>query len=369
MSRFKWAPWVFSLALLSACSGTQYDPTTSAGQQAIIDGVNQSLSQSPPDCATAISIAQNGIDSASSNDGLRMAAASAYACDANLDFVDFVNNLVNDKGSLVGPGLWPKLASYFPSSPTPGADQVVEGAEFASDLLQSVLSPGALVSSANQLTDSKFAQYNPGSALASDRTIDANFYLVLTSMAAIGGLENRYASTTSPTFELGTSSTLASWDGADASAVDANGCSYASSIVNFADATGGVATQLTGSGGDTVQKLQGLYQTVIYAFCDAGCQNMDAATFISKYPIVAAGSGITVGAWKPSGAGCTTTCASCPTTLRDPGSCKQLATDPNSCAAAGIMNMIVNSPNFGWSTSCIKADGTIGTVGGGGSCS
>jgi hypothetical protein len=146
--------------------------------------------------------------------------------------------------------------------------------------------------------------------------------LFFVSMAAIGGIENRHGSPY-PNGKRGVA-TLP-WMAptsikATGTSTEADGCAYASAVVNYVDSLEGLASSTTGKIATTFQSLYTTFSSVIYQACDQGC------TVIC---------GIS-------------SCPTCPATLRNRSSCAGTATDPASCAAAGIANFMVNTPAVGW---------------------
>ena len=318
------ALWVALLA--QSCSAPSLDGSTAAGKQGVFDRVYQAINYG--DCATAVTAIEPLLNSSSTDNTVRMKAASAYACNARVNFFPLINNLVANSATLIGPGFWSKMAEFFPS--TAGSDYVMEGAILGLDVLKAVLVPGALVLPANQ---TNAGTYNPGSVFISDRTSDSNMYMIFVAMSAIGGIQSRYGSPNPVTF---VKTVDLPWT--TAATVDDDGCAYASSIIYFIDALGDSASLVSPSLSPTLTSISVTFQAAINAACDAGCQGSTPGVGVP--PILRAG------AWTPSGCALAA-CASCPTALRDRTRCTGLATDENSCAAAGIVNFI-NSSAIGW---------------------
>jgi hypothetical protein len=307
--------------LLQACGKPGYDGTTAQGQAAAIDAVNIALSSK--DCATAIAIIDPIYESANSNNDIRMARAAAYACVAGVNFFGLIGQIASNSSKLDGPEFWSLLTQLFPSSTAP-TDRVVEGAEGAADALMATLNAGLVLSPTNMFNALSF---NPDSAAYPDRTVQSNLFLVFSSMAWIGGMNNRFGQPVDPvTFHKGSN---LPWVTADAAGMSTDGCAYAAAVVNFVDSLSGISGSFTGSTAANFTKIQNAFQDGIYLACDLGCQNI-------PFP---GGS--------QSGCNPTTSCESCPITLRNRGSCTGAVNDANSCAAAGIINFM-NNPPTGW---------------------
>lgn len=313
--------------------GTPIPDTSSLdGRQQIIDQAEKALTTS--DCATALTLIKPLYDSPYSDNSVRMVTASAYACDANIDFFPLLGTLVTNAASLSSGGLWSLLSETFPS--VQGQDHVVEGALFAEDALQATLQSGVPVLTQNQTNP---GSYNVGSVYASDRTSDSNIYMLLVSMAAVGGLESRNGDPSASYHKQ------ASLPWATAATMTSDGCAYAAAILNLIDSIGAVGTALPTQEQTPFKNINTAFSTILTFACNVG---LNSTTGV--YPIPPSGTPANLGGatstWVSSG--CTlTTGGGCPYTLRNRSSCTGLATDPNSCAAAGIINFI-NSSRLGW---------------------
>lgn len=321
----------FALLAFSGCGTPVPDGGSLDGQQQIIDQAEKALTTS--DCATALQLILPLYNSANSDNAIRMVTASAYACDANIDFFPLLGTLVSNASTLNGGGLWSLLAETFPS--VQGKDHVVEGALLAEDALQATLQNGIPVLKQYQTNP---GTDNVGSVYASDRTSDSNIYMLLVSMAGIGGLESRNGN---PSASYHKQAALP-W--ATAATMTADGCAYAASILNLIDSIGAVGSVLPASEQTAFGNISTAFNTILTYACNVGLNSTGA------YPIPPSGTPANLGGatstWVSSG--CTlTTGTGCPYTLRNRASCTGLATDPNSCAAAGIINFI-NSSSAGW---------------------
>lgn len=301
---------IFAATLASVFSGCSpgLDPANGLGKRAILDSAKLSLTKS--DCTSAIALLKPVYDSVNTDNNVRMLMASSYGCSAKINFFTVIGHLLDNVGSFTGSGFWEFLAKEFPSSTL---DRVTESAQLAQDALQSSINPGAVVLPANLYNTTTF---NPGTLSSVDRTSDANSYLFFVSMAAIGGFENRYGSP----FPNGKKSVDLPWT--VPTAVDADGCAYASAVVNFVDSLGGLADATVGSVSTTFATLKTTFQAGIYAACDSGCFTLCGLAH----------------------------CATCPTALRNRVSCTGLATDAATCAAVGITLFMNSTPVVGWAT-------------------
>lgn len=321
-SFYKWACSCLALVFFTACGPTQtYDAGSAPGKQAIIDQANQALSNR--ECGGALSQILKLYESGNSDNDVRMITASAYACFAGVFFFKMVGDIGDNAGSLGGAGLWALMTKLFPSTTD---DRVVESALYSMDALMAILRNDVVLTETNLFNKET---YNPASAAASDRYGNSNAFLFFVSMAAIGGIQNRFGAPDSTTFAK---TKDLKWE--TAATVDADGCAYASSIVNFIDALGGVASSVTGQLAKNLTTIQSAFETVIFAACDIGCKNTDVSALFTG--------------WKQSG--CTVVnaeCAKCPASLRNRKSCTGKTDDLPSCAAAGIVNFINHNP-AGW---------------------
>lgn len=307
--------FVLALAMvLSGCGSANYDPASSLGKQAILDAVALQLSQQ--NCSGAIAQLKPVYNSADTDNRVRLMMASAYGCSAHINLFQFIGDLATNSGSLATGGFWAFLATEFPSTI---ADRVPESAQLAQDALQSVLDPGGVILTNNMFNVKTF---NPAAYNIQDRLNDANAYLFFVTMAAIGGIENRYGNPY-PNGKKGNNlpwSTPASLDPTTNQGAD--GCAYASAIVNFADSLGALASTTSGTLQTTISSLKTTFQSGIYTACDQGCTILCGLS----------------------------SCPKCPTALRDRTSCTGLATDASSCAAAGIATFVNTTPVVGWQT-------------------
>lgn len=312
---------VVALATLFAgCAAANYDATTALGKQALLDSAASQLSDA--NCTGAIATLEPVYNSINTDNDVRLMMASSYGCTATIDLFADMYSLVLNAGTLATGGFWAYLALQYPST---FQDQVAEGAQLAEDALASVIAPGAAV-----LTNEEFntTSFNPGAFVVTDRLPTANAYLFFASQAAIGALESRYGN---PFPSDGLKGNPLPWS--SAALVTDDGCAYGSAIINFIDSMTALSGALPGSLATTITGIQSTFETAIYTACSEGC----LGTPNPANPLVSSGCGLA-------------DCPQCPLALRDRTSCTGAATDPNSCAVAGIVNFINNTPIVGWQT-------------------
>jgi hypothetical protein len=304
---------------LAGCGAPAWDAASTDGRQAIIDETNLALTRG--ECNSALDRILPLYQSASTANDVRLITASAYGCHAHINLFGLIDSLISNSGQVATNGLWSVLSLHFPS--TLVEDRVVEASGLASEALFSVITPGQVVLPEYMInTDTS----NPGSLVAADRLTNANAYLLFVAMAGIGGTQSRYGN---PDPTTGNKGNPLSWT--TAAAVDEAGCAYASALVNFADALDVTADNLTGDLKDTIIQVRDTFVGELYQACEDGCQG--AATFYGTN----SGCG-----------GSATSCATCPIELRSRTACLGAATDPSSCAAAGLVNFINSHPILGW---------------------
>ena len=162
---------------------------------------------------------------------------------------------------------------------------------------------------------------NPASLNYTDRTVDSNVYLLFMSMVAIGGLENRYGAPNSQ----GVGQTALPWSSMASSSSGLttqqlqDGCAFAASLANFADAISTTASDLSGPIASAVGSLNKAFTSGINGACEAGCNG-------------------------PTACNGSVTCTECPLSLRNRANCTGENTDVNSCAAEGLSQFV----NFTW---------------------
>lgn len=306
---------------LSGCAKGELSCDSEDGRAAIVAEVSNFLNTQR--CPEAIqTIDRFYTKDGCGTDNIRYARASAYACAANLNFFTLIDNLVNNSSNLTGNLFWRYLTELFPATLNDGK---VAAGVYATEALMALRNVGTVTPV--QYTINASTQH-PGSLLVGDRQENANVYLMLTSMAMVGALQNEYGApngTYQPTQVMGfTAGNAKGWVDPLYSTVDS--CTYASAILNMVDSMGAVATSL-GSISTEVQTVATVLDAALAAACEAGCTNTTA---------VATGCAFAAGQCNP-----------CPILLRDSNSCTAAVTDKETCAAAGIADFINANP-IGW---------------------
>ncbi|MDR3608714.1 MAG: hypothetical protein P4M08_15225 [Oligoflexia bacterium] len=320
---------LFILLFGQGCGAPTPDPSSTDGQQQILDAVDMALTNQ--DCSTALNLILPLYNSANTDNEIRLKTASAYGCAAGVNFFSLTSTLLSNVTNLAPPTFWSYMAQLFPS--TAGADHKMEGAFYGTDALQSVLNNGVIILPANQVNS---GTYNVGSVFSNDRTLDSNLYLIYMAMAGIGTAESRYGNPDPVTHNKGNA---LPWT--TAAAMTEDGCGLAASVLNFLDATTSSASSLSASLANALTSNQALIYAGIAQACAYGCSNslpagaVDIAVYNPN------------GTWQASGCTMASPCSACPSTLRNRSSCTAQSSDVNSCAAAGIINFI-NSAVAGW---------------------
>ena len=276
----------------------------------VVEGAMAQLNQQ--NCAAALSSLSPLYNSTYTNNAIRMATASAYACFAQLKVLSVALNLTQFQGSLGGAGLWTFLVQEFPSTASPD-DRIPESAENGIDAVLAAVNPGAVIATSDWINKSTF---NPGVLLSSERIDDANSYLTFLSMALIGSLLNRYGAPY-PNYKR---SVALPWT--SASATKGDGCAMAAAMLNFFDGISFLSSTASGTTGAAFTSVGTLLTAGLGLACEAGC-----------LACAAAGSSVS--------------CTGCPLNLRDRSSCTGQNSDVNSCAAAGIASFINSSWSVG----------------------
>ncbi len=314
---------------LLGCGRPAMDPATKQGKAAILDEVSLLLTNN--ECEKAIKIIDPVYNSSLSDNEVRLARASAYACAAGFNFFSFLATLQNNKELVASPVLWQILTREFPSTLTDPLDRRVEAAEGSIDALLASIREYGVIAPLYLFNTNTF---NPQTQLWSDRTGDSNIYLTFLSMAAIGSYQHRYGSPNTTNYKKGAN---LPWTTANATDMDTIGCGYASALVNFADALGGFEEATSGEVAKTIGSVKTLFQQVIYGACEIGCMNSVGVDV----------DGSVIASWNLSGCTANVHCASCPYALRDRTSCTGTVSNVSSCAAAGLVNFM-NTHTLGW---------------------
>ena len=215
-----------------------------------------------------------------------------------------MSDLIAFGGDLNGSGFFEFMVQEFPDSSTTD-NKTAQAAMDGIDAAMASIRPGTITVPAYILNGTSG---NPQAILSSDRTDDSNSFLTFLAMAQMGSQMNRSGAPLANHHK----STPLPW--ASATLTQGEGCAFASALLVFKDGISDIAAQ-------SPPKAAAMYAT-IQTFLNAG---MDAACQLGC-------------------ALCTLTCTTCPLALRDRTVCTGLATDINSCAAAGIISFV----NAGW---------------------
>src|SRR5271154_4097803 len=134
--------WLSRLALLSFLFPVVFTLScgSSATTQSAIDTANNYLTTG--DCSDALTTILPVYNSSASNNQVRLITASAYGCDAEVNFFQVITNLGLDGNTLTTASLLGYLSQIFPSTT---ADKVVESAGYGMEVLLTTLTAGEVV--------------------------------------------------------------------------------------------------------------------------------------------------------------------------------------------------------------------------------
>lgn len=345
-TRNVWSGWRKSAGisafcfLLSGCAAPSMEASTAEGRAAILNATYKALTAGQ--CEKAIGIIDPAFASSGTNNEIRMARASAHACNAGIpSFFTFIENAAAENWGVDAPPggsfLFRSVAKLFAETNTSVLAKRISSSRSALQALQSHLKTGVYVAQNHQITTSA---YNPGSTLASDRSVDSNLYLLFVSMASLGAIENRYGAPDATTFKKGQAlGTQGTTDWESYLRIDEDACLYASSLLSLIDAYIETADTLSSGLASSLGDLS-VFTSVFDLACAAGCNN--------QIPPVSVG-GTTSGCATNAGL-----CDACPRQLRDPSVCTSTANlalgnrNPYACAAAGLINFVNRNPILGW---------------------
>ena len=314
------------------CGIPHLDGSTQEGKAAVLDAVHSALTNG--NCSKAISLIEPVYNSVYSDNEVRLARASAFACAAGVDnfFQLAANMATNPYQSTPGQGsfLFRTAAKLFnlPGLSFTDYDDRLATAQQAMEALTTVIREGVFVRGSNAyLTTTP----NTGSYLATDRTDDSNLYMMMVSLSAMGAVGNRYGNPYTTNFKKGNLlgihvDPVNGWR--KATQMQGAACTYVAGFLNFVDSVGVVLPKLSGNLATSLNVFSGLTPT-LDALCNAGCKGI-----------------------APTSTGCNIAagCATCPIELRDYASCTGLATNPASCAGAALIDFINNDTTTGWVT-------------------
>jgi hypothetical protein len=335
-----WLPFMFIALLLSACTAPRFEGSTLEGKKAIIDAVDNDLTNL--DCTSAITKIEGLYNSSNTDNEVRLARAAAQGCAGGAkDMVATMDLIIANPAVLAGPAFWELLAQMSWETSTTKLDTKITASNNSIDALFSAVSPGTIIAAADQINA---GTPNVGTIVADDRVGDANLYLSFISMYLAGNLQDRYGAPTA-TFKRGqlmgqTASQPAGWT--LNSNVTNDACAYASSLVNLMDAIDVVGKNLEKAEyAKAFKDIAGQLGPLLDEACDAACRGED--TGVVDYG--AAGCAFA------ADHDCKGTAARpCMLALRDRRICT--STDPLAakakCAAAGIALFVSKHP-AGWS--------------------
>lgn len=298
--------WVFSSALIFILSCADYSSQSTSDpvlKFAAIDAAKIALSQG--DCGRALAKITPFYQSIDTDNTVRLMSAAAYGCFAKVNLFKIIQDLVSFSGDFSGSGFWEFIAMEFSSVAYPD-DKVTQSGFNATDALLSVIHFGNILLPAYLVNSSS---PNPGSLLVGDRQNESNFQLIFVSMSVMGSLLSRYGQPL-PNYHK---SIPVPWS--VATSMKGDGCAFSAGLLHFSDAVSWSAASLSSEIAPFFSSIQSLLNTVLNTGCSLGCT------------------------------ACGLTCTACPVNLRDRTSCSGVATDINSCAAAGIAAVVNASWN------------------------
>ena len=313
---------------------------------AIIDATNLALTRG--DCTTALINIEPLYSSNQTDNQVRMLRASANGCFLGIEFFGLLASIASEP--LAAAGFWTTTAKLFYSDDLNLLDKRVTAGGAAADALMSVIAPGTIVP-LPQRVDNDGNGLNVGSVIASDRTVDANLYLIMTSMATISALQNRYSETDPTTFVQGqvlgfTAARPAGW-ALPTNYVTEEGCEFAASVLNFVDAVDEItANSASGGAAQALAAMNTGLKAQLHDACESGCQANAVGTMAIPGALL-----FPTGCAFPAGSCSGSATHPCPDALRDRSRCSPVATDVETCAAAGIATFInddAGNTHFGW---------------------
>jgi hypothetical protein len=283
------------------------------------------------DCASALLNSKKLFDSNYSDNQIRMLYANSLACKSGFKMLDVLNELT----SFTSPNALGQFARVFPSVV---GDQKLESGWISQDALQSILNPGSVVGSYDQIFGTTG---NPGSVLATDRTTDSNFYGFFMSMSNIGNTLSRYGNTSATTGGGWGQGTDLVWEDEVSVQNDHSGtaCGLASAFLNFIDGFTQIQTSgMLGSAGSVIQVMvTGLQTQVVDGGLPGPCLFSGGLYACEQY--YTTGPGAPVGA--PAGPPSAATVARCnlaKSRLRYRGACSENL--DNAIFAGGMIKCI-----------------------------
>ena len=305
-----------AIILVTSCGKPDFDVGDEAGRQAIKDQANLYLNYGQ--CRDAIDVIEPLYNSEHSDDETRLIRAGAHLCNAGVsNYWGFISSLT---GTSLCSGtdctaIWTTPTELF----TVGAltasnkDELEirrDSAYFAMDALRAVLREGVFPEDNYETSP---GSYNVGSTRIQDRTDEANLYLVVASMAAVGAENNLWGQTAAKEFDS-TYRRRADIGWNTAAKMDYNGCQYAAGVMNMLDSLVEFSSTLSI---DVTTEAKTVLDTFCVTYCTTVC-GIDAALCGNE----------------------------CPAEIRYRENC--LDTNVLECNAAAIINFINTDASYGW---------------------
>lgn len=257
------------LVAIIACGQGPWDVSNSTDRAAMKVQIKQSLTTN--DCATAILLSTQIYNSTYVDNESRMLYASAQACNMGLQLFPLLDEISSSNFSTQDA----IIRTFVRSFPSSSADSRTVSAGLAQDAVQSILNNGVVTAPVDQIL---FNSFNTGSVVFSDRTLDANSYLIFVSMGELGTVFNRYgyvAGDTAVAHSYGKGINL-TWTTEALVTADTTGsaCQVSSGFLNLFDGINAVISYLGGSTSTQLQKVLTLLQTAVTTGGVAYCQSV-----------------------------------------------------------------------------------------------
>ena len=249
-----------------ACGNGPYQLDNDTDRAALKFEIKQALTTK--DCAKAISLVTPLYQSKYSDNEARMYYASAHACNMGIQLYTLIDNLSSANMSNQSEVI-KSLVRLFPST---SSDSRLASSWYAMDALQTILNPGAVTGSSDQI---KPGTDNVGSDLATDRTLDANTYLVFVGMGVVGIGLNRFgyaANQTAVSLAYAQGQNLPWIDRASVLAdADGTACAITAGLYNMFDGIHAIITQLSGGPTSALSNILTNLQTAVDLAGAANC--------------------------------------------------------------------------------------------------
>jgi hypothetical protein len=219
-------------------------------------------------CIEAIDLSGRLYNSSYSDNEVRMLYASAHACNVGIQLFQLLDDITTANLGTQD-AIIRTMVRLFPSTT---ADSRLQSSWFAQDALISSIISGAVVAPASTIT---VDANNPGSTNLSDRTLDANTYLVFIGMAEVGTGLNRYGYSAgqSPSALSYAQGQLLPWTTQAAVQADGTGtaCAVVSGLFNMADGISAIVGYLSGSTSSQLSNITSILTTGLGVAGNAQC--------------------------------------------------------------------------------------------------